>query len=91
MMDYIGRNGSTFHLNWAGHSYMYSLLSQLGADLTEWSDFNDGEYISERTCKEWAALLKRNMSRLSELSEDKEKWILDFASFLDQCGGCNQY
>jgi len=89
-MDYIGKNGGTFHLNWSGHFYMYNLLRRLGADLTEWSDFNDGEYISERTCKKWVALLRHNVGGLG-LSQDIEEWILDFASFLDKCGGCYQY
>jgi hypothetical protein len=152
-MDYVGRKGNAFHINWTGHKFMYSLLFQLGADLREWSGTNDGEYISAATCNEWANLLKKNIHRIKlmlvpndaydggyqelPLLEDKQlheeltngvaaqslmfenllrkmfdqdiikidprriktvkldrktkNWILGFAKFLKECGGCWQY
>ena len=58
-MDYIGRKptnnkGSCLHLNWNGHSWLLSLLDQLGCDLDEWSGANNGERISARSCRAWA-------------------------------------
>jgi hypothetical protein len=77
-MDYVGKDGSTFHLNWSGHAYMYSLLSQLGANLTEWSGSNDGEYISSRTCKKWASLLKNNIERIKEIRIPDNSYVGGF-------------
>ena len=62
-MDYVGKNDS-YHLNWTGHKFMGALLSQVGADLRQWSGSNDGVCISDKTCKEWARLLKNNTQQV---------------------------
>ncbi len=66
-MDYVGLNGNSFHLNWTGHDWVGSLLDQLGADMTEWSGSNDGDPISERTCLEWAKLIRENLGSVQDL------------------------
>ena len=63
-MDYIPRRGdaASFHLNWWGHSEIARVLEQLGADLTEWSGSNDGDYITARTCRQWASTLRAGLA-----------------------------
>jgi hypothetical protein len=153
VMHYIGKHGD-FTLNWTGHSYMLTLLTQLNADLSEWSGTNDGETIGEPTGKAWARLIRDNISRVKqiripdkgysdgyrnaplvegmttveeelttgetaqlilmenaiaagfgqervtinpnevkvvELSQGTRDWVLGFARFLDECGGCEQW
>lgn len=57
-MDYIGRDGSAFHLNWSGHLVMARLLHELGADLDRWSGANDGHYVPAPTCRAWASAVR---------------------------------
>ena len=66
-MDYIGRRpqnvkGKCLHLNWSGHSWLLSLLDQLGCNLDEWSGTNDGLRISARTCRAWAQTIGEALS-----------------------------
>ena len=60
-MDYTGKTGS-FHLSWAKHNFVHSLLAQLGAELNDWSGENSGTPVSAQTCREWAKLLKENIN-----------------------------
>lgn len=67
-MDYEGRDGSDFHLNWGAHDYVACLLDQLGANLSEWSWLNDGDYIHAKTCRRWALLIRTNIHSLNEIA-----------------------
>jgi hypothetical protein len=133
---------------------MEVLLTQLGADLSEWSWLNDGEYVTAATCREWSNRLRNGIMGLRQvripdrlyvggyftaplakgIEPSKEltsgatgtylilvnlvdkamgnqsqrkidprrvairsvpghtkKWILSFAKFLQECGGCWQW
>jgi len=151
--DYIGRKSVDFKVNNAGRTYLACLLDQLGADLSEMSSLNDGDYIKASTCTDWSSRLRAGIEDLREaripdkhyvgnnftlplakdidpalelksgsigqyltliglinrgvgLNENKidprsitiepataatKEWILTFAKFLQQCGGCWQW
>lgn len=64
-MDYVATRPRTnqeghvsFHLNWAGHTYVRRLLRELEADLSEWSGSNDGLRIKANTAKDWGRRIK---------------------------------
>ena len=71
-MDYGGVNGSDFHLTIHEHQMVYGLLRQAGADLAEWSWTNEGNFISEKACRNWAKLLRSNVNKLI-VPEDFER------------------
>ncbi len=109
-MDYIGKNGEDFHLTVSEHRLVFDIFNLNGADMSEWSWTNRGDAISERSCKNWAAVLKKNIHHV-KIPSDAEKpresplpgtpWqimteddyrsvVLEFADFLESCGGCSQ-
>lgn len=74
-MDYIGRRGNGFSLNWTGHSYVASLLEQLGADLSDWDGLNDGNYVPAKVCEDWAGLIRRNVEKVREMTIQDEGFV----------------
>lgn len=86
-MDFVGRRKGDFHLNWSGHTYMARTLSLVGADLAEWSGWNDGGYVRAATCRAWATSLRdalsagrlreRTLSSASRPGDDIELPVLE--------------
>lgn len=70
-MDLVARADGVegFHFNWAGWSMICTLLDDLGADLSEVSGFNDGEFVSAATASAWAALLSGALANGSIINE----------------------
>ena len=59
-MDLIGKN-EDMHFNWTGWRILCDLLYQLECDTSEMAGSNDGDTISEETCKVWAKAIKTGL------------------------------
>jgi hypothetical protein len=86
--DYTSRLGN-FHLSISDVELVGDMLTKLGADMTEFSYLNDGDFIKPETCEAWAKLLRDHANEIED--EDDRKWILEFAEYLADCGGCQQW
>ena len=60
------------HYNLMGWATLYSYLKRWNVDVSEFSEFNDGEPISARTCVAVAEAIKKHFS---ELSRDEKAWL----------------
>lgn len=62
------------HYNWTGWRYITNLLEGFGVDMTQFSGSNDGDLLSQNTCKSVAKALEDHWQ---ELSEDDQAWLTD--------------
>jgi len=73
--------------NWAGWEYLFELLDGWDVDLSEFSGFNDGDLISEETCKKVADAIEEH---LNELELDDRIWLEPHIELWRNCGGYEQ-
>ena len=74
--------------NWSGWSYICNLLNEWGVNTSEFSGMNDGEVISEETCKKVADAIE---AHLDELDKEHREWLKDDIALWRTCGGYRQY
>ena len=66
-------------INWTGWTVLDRALKALGYD-AKLSDYNDGDYLTEETCKEIAHLIEQNIPFFYEVGreyfteENRKKW-----------------
>ena len=90
-MDLCTADASGSHdlrYNWNGWSYLIDLLNSWGVDTSEFVGFNDGDLISEETCKKVAAALELH---LDELSDKDRKWLEPHIEEWRNSGGFRQW
>lgn len=71
--------GAYLHYNWTGWEYIRNLFESWGVNTEEFSNVNDGQKLSLKTCKEVAEALETNWESLSEVDKKwleihKERW-----------------
>lgn len=74
--------------NWGGWSRQIDLLQQWGVDVSEFSGVNDGEVISEATCKAVADAIEQH---LPELSPIEQTYFGRKIALWRTCGGYRQF
>ena len=84
-MDLIGAKLS---YQWHTWRYLQQLLQMWGVDISELKNFNDGDFISEQTCKAIGNALNSHIHELS--LEDQLLFIPDIPRWL-KCKGGSQY
>jgi hypothetical protein len=80
--------GNGLHYNWAGWRWITTFLEEKGVDLSEFSGFNDGEIISEDTCKIVADTLEEH---LKGFDAETRNWIEPHILRWRTCGGYEQW
>ena len=83
--------------NWCGWNLLIRLLEEKGLDTSEFSGCNDGEVISDETCKKVANILEA-LTRPetvgethSELDEPNRQWLESRIELWRTCGGYRQW
>lgn len=74
--------------NWNGWRWLVEHLNKWGVDTIEFSGFNDGDLISEETCKKVADAIEKN---LHTLDEEDQTWLKEDIILWRTCGGYYQY
>jgi len=74
--------------NWTGWSFLLSHLQGWGVPLDEFRGMNDGEVISDETCKLVANAIEHN---IKQLSLDDEDWLRPHIALWRTCGGYEQW
>lgn len=86
-----GRNYPWLHYNLAGWSTLRSYLQSWKVDMREFSDFNDGERISAKTCRCVASAIRANYRKLPGIDK---AWLRGHATEwerLAKAGGAEQW
>jgi hypothetical protein len=92
----VNKGSETLHYNWSGWRWLIERLIRWGVDISEFAG-NDGELISDATCKAVAdALEKRSEELLEEESDEQPRaWVkrltTEDARAWRQSGGFWQY
>lgn len=76
------------HYNWDRWRWLWSFLEP-HMDLSEFSGYNDGDEISDATCKQVANVIREQAPKLED--EEDRAWILEHAKLWETCGGYRQY
>ena len=74
--------------NWKGWDALINYLNKWELDTSEFLSYNDGDVISDETCKEVANAIEANLHTLSQ--EDKE-WLQPHIILWRTCGGYEQW
>ena len=74
--------------NITGWSWFWNQLTKWEVDTKELSDYNDGDLISDKVCKQIAQAIEEH---LSELSEKDQTWLKSHIELWRNCGGYYQY
>jgi hypothetical protein len=74
--------------NWAGWSWLVEHLEKWCVDCSEFSGTNDGEVISDATCKKVADAIE---AHLQELDEEDREWLSSHVRMWRTCGGYAQW
>lgn len=75
------------HYNWIGWTTLIRLLKEWGIDISEFSESNDGEVISQKTCLLVADAIERH---LTLMDEDCRRWLEPHITLWRTCGGYEQ-
>lgn len=78
----------SLHYNWCGWRTLVGFLEKNEVDISEFSGWNDGELISQETCRKVANVIEDN---LVEFKKTYERDMDDDINFWRHCGGCNQH
>lgn len=87
-MDLVSRNVEPLHYNWTEWHWLKEHLESWGVDTGELVENNDGELISEPTCKAIANAIE---SHLNDLSDKDRKWIKPHIQEWRESGGFKQF
>ena len=74
--------------NWAGWRWLLDYLDDKGLDLSEFAGSNDGDLISDETCKKVANLIEEG---LPALDDEYREWLTPHVQLWRTCGGYRQY
>lgn len=74
--------------NWAGWHYITTKLEEWGVPLDEFANSNNGDIISEATCKLVADAIEQH---LPELPEEDRTWLTPHVALWRTCGGYAQF
>lgn len=74
--------------NWSGWSWLMDLLEKWGVDTREFSGMNDGEVISEETCRQVADAIEKH---LPELDGEAQAVLKEDIILWRTCGGYRQF
>ena len=77
----------TKHYTNSGWRKLVGFLEKHGVDTSEFSEFNDGELISGRTCRAVATVIEENSKELEDLFDEG---VDEDITFWSNCGGCYQ-
>jgi hypothetical protein len=64
--DLYAENGTSgiISVNWGDLHSLLAVLDQLGADISSWPRFNDGEAVDSYTALSWGDLILDNLDRI---------------------------
>ena len=74
--------------NWSGWKWLAEHLVDWGVNTDELAELNDGDVISDRTCKIIADTIEQH---LSELTIEDQTWIKQHIILWRTCGGYEQW
>lgn len=81
----------TCSMNWTGWSLLRGVLIDLYCDISEMKQGNDGDLISEKTCKAWAEAINKALEngRVSTAKIPDPTYVGGFRSeiWIDRIGG----
>lgn len=80
--------GHDLHFNWNGWSEFTILLERWGVNTDEFVHHNDGDPISNETCKRIADELERH---LPSMNERDQRWLRPMVNAFRNCGGMEQW
>jgi hypothetical protein len=66
------RIGQTLHYNWNGWSTLIGYLEKWDVDVSEFSEFNDGDLIKPKTCRIVADAL---LAHWSDVKPQDREWL----------------
>ena len=75
------------HYKWTGWRTHVRFVEKDDVDTSEFSGWNDGELISEKTCREVANVIEDNRT---EFQKTYRRSMDDDINFWRHCGGCTQ-
>lgn len=74
--------------SWSGWSWLIENLERWGVNVAEFRGCNDGEVISEATCKAVADAIEKN---IHEFPQSDREWLLEDVILWRTCGGYEQH